>query len=324
MAGLPGDGEVIEKSRLRRDLAIAGIAIVTLAVIVAFNFEDVIDGLSQITFAEAFGLVSLHLLALVMRAIAWGLCLDAAGSRVPPRELHASSGPRFLADTVVPTYVGAWVRIGLLKVMMGARAPTIGQMISADGVILLVEGGITVLVVVALTFGVGLQWWWSATVIGLAGAGALIALWLKQRYADRPFVRTFDVLAKRHTLFLLTALLTVVLVVQPIRYLIVINGVGIDADFVEAVLAFLATSVIGGLPVGPGPASVGATGVVFSGEELGLIAASGIGLTATAFVAALIYSAVGLAIAGPGARKSLLDRLSRETPSVPEGAGTPT
>ena len=102
-----------------------------------------------------------------------------------------------------------------------------------------------------------------------------------------------------------------------------INGVGIDADFVEAVLAFLATSVIGGLPVGPGPASVGATGVVFSGEELGLIAASGIGLTATAFVAALIYSAVGLAIAGPGARKSLLDRLSRETPSVPEGAGTP-
>ncbi len=323
MAGLPGDGEVIEKSRLRRDLAIAGIAIVTLAVIVGLNFEDVIDGLSQITFAEAFGLVSLHLLALVLRAIAWGLCLDAAGSRVPPRELHASSGPRFLADTVVPTYVGAWVRIGLLKVMMGARAPTIGQMISADGVILLVEGGITVLVVVALTFGVGLQWWWSVTVIGLAGAGALIALWLKQRYADRPFVRTFDVLAKRHTLFLLTALLTVVLVAQPIRYLIVINGVGIDADFVEAVLAFLATSVIGGLPVGPGPASVGATGVVFSGEELGLIAASGIGLTATAFVAALIYSAVGLAIAGPGARKSLLDRLSRETPSMREGAGTP-
>ena len=140
MAGLPGDGEVIEKSRLRRDLAIAGIAVVTLGVIVGLNFEEVVDGLSQITFAEAFGLVSLHLLALVLRAIAWGLCLDAAGSRVPPRELHATSGPRFLADTVVPTYVGAWVRIGLLKVMMGPRAPTIGQMISADGVILLGRG----------------------------------------------------------------------------------------------------------------------------------------------------------------------------------------
>ena len=102
MAGLPGDGEVIEKSRLRRDLAIAGIAVVTLGVIVGLNFDEVVDGLSQITFAEAFGLVSLHLLALVLRAIAWGLCLDAAGSRVPPRELHATSGPRFLADTVVP------------------------------------------------------------------------------------------------------------------------------------------------------------------------------------------------------------------------------
>ncbi|MDX6586661.1 MAG: hypothetical protein QOI31_1134 [Solirubrobacterales bacterium] len=322
MGGVPGDVEVIEKSRLRRDLAIAAIAVITLGVIVGLNFDEVIEGLSHITFWEAFSLVSLHLLALVMRAIAWGLCLDAAGSRVPPRELHASSGPRFLADTVVPTYVGAWVRIGLLKLMMGTRAPTIGQMISADGVILLVEGGITVVVVVALTFAVGLPWWWSATVIGLAGAGALIALWLKQRYADRPFVRTFNVLAKRRTLAALTGLLAVVLVVQPIRFWIVINGVGIDADAVEAVLAFLATSVIGGLPVGPGPASVGATGVVFSGEELGLIAASGIGLTATAFVAALVYSLVGLAIAGPGARASLLDRASREIPSIPEGTGT--
>jgi hypothetical protein len=224
---------------------------------------------------------------------------------------------------VVPTYVGAWVRIGLLKMMMGSRAPTIGQMISADGVILLVEGGITVVVVVALTFGVGLPWWWSATVIGLAGAGALLALWLKKRYADRPFARTFNVLARRHTLFTLTGLLTVVLVVQPIRYLIVINGVGLDSDFVEAVLAFLAASVIGGLPVGPGPASVGATGVVFSGEELGLIAASGIGLTATAFVAALVYSLAGLAIAGPGARASLARRARRGIPSAPDGEGTP-
>ena len=121
-------------------------------------------------------------------------------------------------------------------------------------------------------------------------------------------------------MFALTALLAVVLVVQPIRFWIVINGVGIDSDFVEAVLAFLATSVIGGLPVGPGPASVGATGVVFSGEELGLIAASGIGLAATAFIAALIYSLVGLAIAGPSARAALLERASRETPSTPEGS----
>ncbi|MDQ2675452.1 MAG: flippase-like domain-containing protein [Actinomycetota bacterium] len=323
MGGVPVDGEVIEKSRLRRDLAIAGVAVLALGVIVALNFREVVDGLSQITFAEAFGLVSLHLLALVCRAMAWGLCLDAAGSRVPPRELHATSGPRFLADTVVPTYVGAWVRIGLLKMFMGTRAPTIGQMISADGVILLVEGGITVVVVVALTFAVGLPWWWSATVIGLAGAGALLALWLKERYTDRPFIRTLNVLSGRHTLGVLTGLLTIVLVVQPVRFWIVINGVGIDADFVEAVLAFLATSVIGGLPVGPGPASVGATGVVFSGEELGLIAASGIGLTATAFVAALIYSLAGLAIAGPAARESLARRARRETPSAPEGAGSP-
>jgi uncharacterized membrane protein YbhN (UPF0104 family) len=324
MGGLPVEGVVIEdKSRLRRDLAIAAIAVVTLGVIVAVNFEEVVDGLSRITFLEALGLVSLHLLALVLRAFAWGLCLDAAGRHVPPRELHATSGPRFLADTVVPTYIGAWVRIGLLKLFMESRSPTIGQMITADGVILLVEAGITVVIVLALTFTVGLPWWWSVAVVAVALGGFALVSWLKRRYQDKPFVRTFDVLARRHTLSILTGLLVVVLVVQPIRFWIVINGVGIDANFIEAVLAFLATSVIGGLPVGPGPASVGATGVVFSGEELGLIAASGIGLAATAFVAALIYSLAGLAIAGPATRSALAKRSSRVSPSAPEGTGTP-
>ncbi len=325
MGGVPAtaDEVLIERSRLRRDLAISGVAVLALGVIVALNASDVAEGLTDISLAEVAGLVSLHLLALILRAVSWGMCLDAAGSPVPPRELHATSGPRFLADTVVPTYVGAWVRIGLLKMIMGTRAPTVGQMISADGVILLVEGGITVVAVLALTLTFGLPWWWSAVVIGTAGAGALLAFFLKRRYAERPFVRTLDVLARRHTLAGLTALLSVVLVVQPVRFWISINGVGIDASFIEAVLTFLATSLIGGLPIGPGPSSVGATGVVFSDAELGRIAASGIGLAATAFIAALIYSVVGLAMAGPEARTAFLSRFRRGTPSTPGGSGIP-
>ena len=318
-----GADEAVERSRLRRNLGIAAVAAIGLGLAVVLNFEEVVDGVSQVSVLEIFALVSLHLLALVLRAIAWALCLDAAGRRVPPRELHATSGPRFLADTVVPTYVGAFVRIGLIRMIMGARAPTIGQMVTADAVILLVEAGITVVAVLALTLTVGLPWWWSAVVIGAAAGGALLVRVLKRRYESRDFVRAFDVLAARHTLAALTALLTIVLVVQPLRFWIVINGVGIDADFVEAVLAFLATSVIGGLPVGPGPASVGATGVVFSGEELGLIAASGIGLAATAFVAALIYTLAGLATTAPSARSALTARLRRVAPSTPDGTGTP-
>ncbi|HYH60735.1 MAG TPA: lysylphosphatidylglycerol synthase domain-containing protein [Solirubrobacterales bacterium] len=315
--------EVVEKTRLRRNLTIAGLAAIGLAVAVGLNFSEVVEGLSQISPAEAFALVALHLLALVLRAISWGVCLDAAGRPVPARELHITSGPRFLADTVVPTYVGAFVRVGLIRMIMESRAPTIGQMVAADGVILLVEGVITVVAVLALTLTVGLPLWWSAVVIGLSGAGALLALWLKRRYADREFVRALDILATRQKLVALVALLTVVLVVQPIRFWIAINGVGIDADFIQAVLAFLATSVIGGLPVGPGPASVGATGVVFSGEELGLIAAAGIGLTATAFVAALVYTLAGLAVAAPSARVALVSWLRRVAPSTPGGADTP-
>lgn len=323
MAATTGADEALERSRLRRNLAIAALAAVGLGVLVAFNFQEVVDGLSQLSAFEVFALVGLHLLALVLRAMAWGLCLDAAGRRVPPRELHVTSGPRFLADTVVPTYAGAFVRIGLIRMIMGARAPTIGQMVTADGVILLVEGALTVVAVLALTLTVGLPWWWSAVVIGATVTGALLARGLKRRYESREFVRALDVLLARRTLAVLTGLLTIVLVVQPLRFWIMINAVGIDADLIEAVLAFLATSLIGGLPVGPGPASVGATGVVFSGEELGLIAASGIGLAATAFVAALIYTLAGLATAAPSARSALTARLRRVVPSTPDGTGTP-
>jgi hypothetical protein len=62
--------------------------------------------------------------------------------------------------------------------------------------------------------------------------------------------------------------------------------VGLDADALESLLTFVTTSVLGTLPVGPGPASVGATVSVFGDQGVGAATASGLVLAATAFVAA--------------------------------------
>src|SRR5918995_921969 len=110
------------------------------------------------------------LVALVLRAESWGLCLDAAGAPVERRRLHSSSSLRFLADTTVPTYIGAWVRIAILRRLGGERAPTIGQMITADGTLLLIEAFITVGLLVACCALVRLSWYWPLLFAALAAA----------------------------------------------------------------------------------------------------------------------------------------------------------
>jgi len=288
-------------------LALAGVAVV-----VATNAGEVGAALELISLRALAALAALHLLALTLRAAAWGLCLRAAGAPVPARDLHTTSGFRFLADTLVPTYAGAWVRIGLLKRLLAARSPTVGQMISADAVILLVEAVITVVLVVTVTATLGLEWWLPLVVAALAAAGAAFAWTMRRRFAHRPFVRTLDVLTHSRRLLPFAALLALVLAVQPLRFWIALQAVGFDPSAFEALLTFIVTSLYGGLPIGPGPASVGATASVFGAEGLGAAAAAGLVLAATAFVAASAYAAwaaLALVLGGNGQPTDPVDPL---------------
>lgn len=310
------DGASAEEPRIeRRKVVIALVgalvgvgALVAVALLNRGEFERALD---LLTVRVIVALAALHLVALIFRAIAWNLCLRAAEKEAPPAELHASSSLRFLADTVVPTYVGAWVRIGMLKRLLGDRSPTVGQMLVADVVLLIVEGGITVALAVAVTFTADVDWWWPLIPAGLAALGLAGALALRRRFADRPFVRVFDVLGQSRRLYILTAMLVVVLVLQPIRFAIALNALGYDASAVEAMGAFLVTSIFGALPIGPSPASAGATQSVLGGD-IGAAAATGVVLAATAVVAAVVYVSVACSAYAVSRRRAAA---SRDTPS---------
>src|SRR3954452_14566546 len=86
-------------------------ATAAVAALVASNAGDVGQALALATFEQVAALVVLHLVALVLRAEAWGLCWAAAGPPIERRKLPSTSSVRSLADTPVPTYIGAWVRI---------------------------------------------------------------------------------------------------------------------------------------------------------------------------------------------------------------------
>ena len=122
----------------------------------------------------------------------------------------------------------------------------------------------------------GLSWYWPLGFAGLAAVALAGVLALRRRFADRAWVRAFDVLLHARHRTVLTLLLVVVLTVQPVRFWIALHAVGLDANALEALITFVWTSIINALPVGPGPASVGATVSVFGGEGVGAATASGL------------------------------------------------
>ena len=319
-------GDTPRSGRARLALSVAATAAATGGVIalVASNASDVGDALSLATAQQIAALVLLHLIGLVLRAESWGLCLDAAGAPVERRRLHASSSLRFLADTTVPTYIGAWVRIAILRRLDGDRAPTIGQMITADGTLLLVEAFITVALLIACSMLVGLSWYWPLLFAAASAAALLAVTALRRRFAQRAWVRAFDVLSHARHRVTLTVMLIFVLTIQPVRFWIALHAVGLDASALQSLLTFVWTSVINALPVGPGPASVGATVSVFGSEGVGAATASGLVLAATAFVAAGAYSIWGGLALAREQRELTPQDISRETPSIPCGIGLPS
>lgn len=294
----------LERSQVIRGVVGPLVGIAVLIVVLWPHLDDILDAASLISTRAAISLAVLQLIALLLRAEAWGRCVRAAGAPIDDKLLHSSSSLRFLADTIVPTYVGAWVRIGLVKRFDRARAavpgatpsPTIGQMFTADGLMLLVEAFLTIGLIVAAVFTSSLQWWW-VVVFGFAvGVLALVLRWVFIRYKDREFAQTARVLRNSNDRLALAGLLAIVLTIQPVRFYITYKALGLHPSMSDALLGFLLTTVFNALPIGPGPSSVAASATLFSGSSIDRTASAGLVLLATAVVAAFVYSLWGGAV----------------------------
>ncbi|MBI4897071.1 MAG: flippase-like domain-containing protein [Actinobacteria bacterium] len=293
------DPEALRRPSILRAMAVPSVATIVLTVVLWRHFDEIFDTIKLLSVKAAVGLVLLHLLALVLRAEAWSMCLNAAGAPVRRKLLHGTSSLRFLADTVVPTYVGAWVRIALIRRYAGRppHAPTIGQMFTADGLLLLVEGFITIGLVVIAVFVSPIEWWAIVTFGAIVVAASVLVRYLYRRHRDREFVKTIEVLRSPRRRVALAGLLAVVLTVQPIRFYIAFNALGLEPSASDALVAFLLTSLYGALPIGPGPSVVAATATLFGGAvTIAQVGSSGMVLVATAIVAAAVYSVWGGAV----------------------------
>jgi uncharacterized membrane protein YbhN (UPF0104 family) len=279
-----------------RPLLVPALAIVAVGVLVGVHGDEVSAALGHVPARDAVALAALHLLALMVRAEAWALCVRRAGGAVPRRELHLSSSLRFAADTIVPTYVGLFVRVALLRRWLGERAPTIGQMVAADGVMLVIEGVIVLGLLIAVTPTVGLSWWWALVGGAALAAGLVLAKHVRRRWAHRSFTSTLENLDFSVQTARLSALLFVVVAVQPVRFAVALHAVKVNASAIESLFAFIATNIFGALPIGPGPSSIAGLATALPADT-GRLTAAGLLLSATAIVAAGTYSAGAGAVA---------------------------
>lgn len=302
-------------SRRRLVIGLVGTLLATgvLGVVLWQHWDEVSDSIALVSIPALLVLIGLQVVAYVLRTQVFGMCVRDAGAHTPSGALHGASAATFLANTVVPMYVGGWVRVAMLKRLAGKAGPTVGQMVTADGISLFVEAVITVVLIVICSSQLDIAWWWP---VGLAaicvGIGA--GLWhARRRLADRPWVQALRIFESPWRLALVTAMLAAVLLVQPIRFLVVLDAVGLDVSFFEALLAFILTSAGAILPVGPGPASVGGAAAVLGHEGLAQAAAAGVVLAGAAALAAAGYTVVALGVLGWQRR--------RAGPAAPAAAG---
>jgi len=287
-------------------IALAGTVVTTgvLIAVLAANWDKVGRAVGLVSVATFAGLTALQILAYVLRTQVFSTCVQAAGARTSPGPLHGASAATFLANALVPTYIGVWVRVAMLRRLAPEQGPTIGQMVTADGISLFLEAIITVVLLLLASTQLHIAWWWIALLVGICGLAGFGVWQARRRLAHRQWVRALAIFDSRWKVVGLTGILVLVLAIQPVRFYMVLHAVGLDVSAVQALLAFILTSTGAILPIGPGAASVGGTAAVLGHQGLAEAAASGVVLATSAVVAGVIYLLVALAALGRQRRRA--------------------
>lgn len=265
-------------------------AMIALAVLFVPRAREVMLAATNVPWWAFVLTIILGVASLLLRAEVWGVCLGACGKVLPRRDVHAANSFGMLANGF-NHYAGPAVRIGALRRLM-PDAPRPAQMVAADLPVLLAEAGLLVLLLGIGATAAGIAWY--VPVSAAAGCLALVCgLWMvRNRFAHRPATHGLNVLLCRRSRHRMLALITVAVGFQVLRTWLLLEGVGLDPSFWQVAMTFIATGLLGVLPLGPTTSS-GATLAVFGAQSATAAAAAGLVLTASAFAAAALYAGWG-------------------------------
>jgi hypothetical protein len=280
--------------RLRVITSLLGplIVIGLIAYLVAGHGHEVATAVQRLGLSRVALVTALAVLSLVGRTQAVVACLAAMGNRVRKLDIHAANSLTMLAATI-NHYVSAVVRAALIRRIDPRSAPTVPQMVLVDASTVAIEAPLVALLIVVSAGTLKLAWWFPV----LAAVGGLILLGIvvlaHRRFRAHPIMRGLDVLAHSRQRVVVAALMVLVIVIQVVRTLIVLDGVGLHPSLLQATATFVTAGVLSSLLVGPSAAAAGAPLIVFGRSSLAASAAAGLVLSITSLLAAMVYSLAG-------------------------------
>jgi len=235
--------------------------------------------------------VALHVLWLLARTEAWGVCIGAAGGSLGRRSLYRASSIGYLAN-IFNGQFGLAVRIGALRRSVPSECPRAPVLLAAELPIVVVEIGLAAIFSFTLVAPLGLPWW-----VPLVAFAAISAVFFgMHRVARNRLTGIWSgiaILRETKGSGRLIALVCLAVVLQIARNWLLLNWSGVDASVLDSTALLIALAVIGLLPIGP---SLGAatTVLILGTDGVAASAAAGALLTATAAAGALCFASWAL------------------------------
>ena len=279
-------------SRRRRLVAVVlpVAAVAGLAALIAHRFDVFVAALHSAPVWLLTLAVVLQLVALLVRAEAWRICVGAACSTVTRRSVFHASGIGGLAG-ILNGQLGVAARLAALRRTSGS--PRTGALVATEVPIIAVETALAALTSFTLLGPLGLPWW-SAVLCVVIAFGLLAGLSALARRRTTGICSGLAVLRSLDGRGQVVALILVAVAAQIVRNWLALNAIGVDASLFDAVAVLIAMVVLSTLPIGP---AVGATAVVviLGANGVALTAAAGVLLTATGLAGTLCFGAWALA-----------------------------
>jgi hypothetical protein len=263
-----------------------------IAYVLVAHGGDIGRAADRASAATLIGVTALALAALVARSEIVVSCLTAMGDRPRRDDMYAANSFAFVVSTI-SHYLASPVRAGLLRRLDPERAPTIPQMVLVDGSTYLIEGLLAALLVIVSATTLKLAWWMVVLTVAAALAALGVALAIRRRFGHLPIFRGLAILVHSRQRVVVVGLTVVVFACQIARTLIVLRATGLHPSLLQAAATFVAGGVLSALLAGPTAGAAGAPLIVFGHRSIAAAAASGLILSISQLLAALLWALPG-------------------------------
>jgi hypothetical protein len=270
-------------------VSIAGGLLVAIALTIglAGHGHDFIVALGSAPYWVLGAAVALHVLWLLARSEAWGVCIGAAGGSVGRRRVYRASSLGYLGN-IFNGQFGLAVRIGALRRSAPRACPRAPVLLAAELPIVVIEAALAAICSFTLVGPLGIPWW--VPLVSFAAMAVLLGgMQRVARNRREGFWTGIAVLRGMRGRSRIIVLVCVAVVLQIARNWLLLNWSGVDASVLDSTALLIGLAVVGLFPIGP---SLGAaTAVLILGTNgVAAEAAAGALLTATAAAGALCFA----------------------------------